>query len=142
MTTHRISMPRSSCGSVSAIALRMSWSSALRRSGFEIVRRATAGAGWSRTSLPLASSVRSPSPSGGMALLEDDEGVALLNRLTLRDPDLLDGAGVLGLDRHLHLHRFEDDHGVALVDIVALRDLDLPDGASDVGGDVRHGAAE
>src|SRR3954451_24357962 len=143
MTTQRMSMPRSSFGIVSASAFRMSWSSALRRSGLEIVRRATAGAGWSTTSLPPASSVRSPSASGGIALLEDDEDVALLDRLALLAADLLDRARVLGLDRHLHLHGFEDDDRVALVDRVAGRTLDLPDGAGDVRGDVeRHGAAE
>ena len=55
-----------------------------------------------------------------------------------------DRAGVLGLDRHLHLHRLEDHDGVALVDLVADRDLDLPHGAGDVGLDVRRspGAAQ
>src|SRR5215207_4091051 len=143
MRTQRISIPRSSRGSVSARALRMSWSSALRRSGLEIVRRATAGAGWSRTSLPPASSdLPSPSPAD-IRLLEDDEDVALLDRLALLAADLLDGAGILRLDRHLHLHRLQDRDGVALVDLLARLDFDLPDGARDVRGDLdRHGAAE
>ena len=48
---------------------------------------------------------------------------------------------VLGLDRHLHLHRLEDHDRVALLDRVADLDLDLPHGARDVGLDVRHVAA-
>src|SRR3954463_16615939 len=94
---------------------------------------------------PPARSVRSPPPeSDGMALLEDDEDVALLHRLALLDADLLHRAGILGLDRHLHLHRLEDDHGVTLVDLVAGLDLYLPNGSGDVSGDVDlgHGAAE
>src|SRR5581483_4665531 len=142
-TTQRPSLPRSRRGIVSASAFRMSWARAFRRAGLEIVKRATAGAGWSRTSLPPASSVRSPSASGGMALLEDDEDVALLDRLALLAADLLDRARVLGPDGHLHLHGFEDDDRVAIVNLVAGRDLDLPHGARDVGRDVdRHGAAE
>ena len=65
-------------------------------------------------------------------LLEDNERVALGDRLTLLARISLDHAGVLGLDGHLHLHRLEDDHRVALVDAVADLDLDLPDGAGDV----------
>src|SRR3954452_21762761 len=90
---------------------------------------------------PCASSVRSP-PASAIALLEDDEDVALLHRLALLDADLLDGARVLGLDGHLHLHRFEDDDRVALVDLLAGRDLDLPDRSRDVRGYIGHGAAE
>src|SRR5215212_9431537 len=89
--------------------------------------------------LPPASSVRSPpSGSGVMRLLEDDEDVALLHRLALLDADLLDGAGVLGLDGHLHLHRLEDHHRVALVDLIAGLHLDLPARSGDVGGNVGH----
>src|SRR3954451_8451187 len=92
---------------------------------------------------PPARSVRSPPPeSDGMALLEDDEDVALLHRLALLDADLLHRAGILGLDRHLHLHRFEDHHGVSLVDLVAGLDLDFPARPGDVSGDIGHGAAE
>src|SRR5207247_1868658 len=58
--------------------------------------------------------------------------------LALLAADLRDLAGILGLDRHLHLHRLEDDDRVALVDLVADLDLDLPDCAGDVGFDVRH----
>src|SRR3954452_4105985 len=90
---------------------------------------------------PCASSVRSP-PASAIALLEDDEDAALLHRLALLDADLLDGAGVLGLDGHLHLHRLEDHDRVALVDLIAGLYLDLPDRSGDVGGDIRHGAAE
>ena len=75
-----------------------------------------------------------------LRLFEDDEDVALGDRLALLDTDLGDLAGVLGLDRHLHLHRLEDDDGVALVDLVADLDLDLPDGAGDVGFYVGHAA--
>src|SRR5262249_37668777 len=52
--------------------------------------------------------------------------------------DLLDRPRILGLDRHLHLHRLEDDDGVALVDLIADPNLDLPHGAGDVRLDV-HG---
>ena len=68
--------------------------------------------------------------------------LALADRLPLFDGDLLDRAGVLGLDRHLHLHRLEDDDGVVEIDLVADGDLDLPDRSGDVGRDVRHRAAE
>src|SRR5215212_8000566 len=91
---------------------------------------------------PPASSVRSPPESDGMALLEDDEDVALLHRLALLDTDFLHRAGIFGLDRHLHLHRLEDDDGVSFIDLVAGLDLDFPDGSGDVSGDVGHGAAE
>ena len=40
--------------------------------------------------------------------------------------------GVLGLDRHLHLHRLEHDDDVALGDLIADGALDLPDDAGDV----------
>jgi hypothetical protein len=71
-----------------------------------------------------------------------DENVALADRLALFAADLSDGPGVLGFDRHLHLHRLEDDDGVVDVDLIADGYLDLPDGSGDVGGDVRHRAAE
>ena len=49
--------------------------------------------------------------SGAMrrTLLEHDERVALVDRLALVAADLRDRPGVLGLDRHLHLHRLEHD---------------------------------
>src|SRR3954469_24778660 len=75
-------------------------------------------------------------------LLEDDERVALVHRLALLAEDLLDGARVLGLDGHLHLHRLEDDDRVALLDAVSPLAFDLPHGAGDVRFDVRHGAAD
>src|SRR5258705_9905360 len=73
-----------------------------------------------------------------LRLFEDDQHVALGDRLALLDADLGDLARVLGLDRHLHLHRLEDDDRVALVDLVADLDLDLPDRAGDVRLDIRH----
>src|SRR4051794_39215440 len=105
----------------SAIAFSVSWSSALRDSGLLSVSRATASAGWSRSSLP-------PANSSAMAvrLFEDDENVALGDRLALLAADLGHLAGVLGLDRHLHLHRLEDDYRVALVDLVADLDSNFP----------------
>src|ERR687890_846243 len=72
-------------------------------------------------------------------LLEDDERVALVHGLALLAEDLLDGARVLCLHRHLHLHRLEDHDRVALVDLVADLALDLPDRPGDVGFDVGHG---
>src|SRR5258708_8465556 len=83
---------------------------------------------------------RRPRTSGAPAvsLLEDNEGVALRDRLALRDDDLLHHAWVLGLDRHLHLHRLEDHDRVALVDGVADRDLDLPHRPGDVRLNVGH----
>src|SRR3954449_2508719 len=136
ITTQRISIPRSRSGIASASAFRISWSRALRRLGFEIVSRATASTGWSRTSFP---------PASGSALtsIEDDQDVALLDGLALLAPDLRHRAWVLGLARHLHLHRLEDDDRVALVHLVADGDLDLPHGSRDVGWDVHWpGAAE
>src|SRR5436190_23020745 len=120
MITQRASRP----GSVAAKPSRMAWSSAPRLPGFEMVSRATPGAGSSTSSRPP-----------GESLLEDNERVALRHRFALGDADLLDHAGVLGLDRHLHLHRLEDHHGVALLHVVADLDLDLPHGARDVGLD-------
>src|SRR4029077_4528927 len=85
-----------------------------------------------------SSAWRPGSPGHGLRLFEDDEDVALGYRLTLPAADLGDLAGILGLDRHLHLHRFEDDDRVALVDLVAHLDLDLPDCAGDVRLYVSH----
>src|SRR3954449_13032128 len=90
--------------STDAMPSRIAWSSALRLAGLEIVRRRTPGAGSSTRSSP------------GTPVFEHDEGVALVDRLTLLAEDLLDGPVVLGLDGHLHLHRLEDDDGVALRD--------------------------
>src|SRR6185436_18796059 len=103
MITQRVSMPSSSSSIAVAVASRISWSSALRLPGLRIVSRATASAGRSRTSLPEASS---------WVLLKDDQRIAFADRLALLDLDLLDGAGLLGFDRHLHLHRLEDHDGV------------------------------
>src|SRR5438552_701169 len=80
-----------------------------------------------------------PPPVGGgskPASVEDDEDVALAYRLPLLHLDLADDATILGLDRHLHLHRLEDHDRVALVDRVARCDLDLPHGAGYVRLDV------
>src|SRR4029078_2065972 len=118
-TMQRASASRTPC----AIPSRISWSSALRLSGLEIVRRRTPSAGVSVRSCPL---------------FKDYEGIALVHRLALLAEDLLDGALVLGLDGHLHLHRLEDHDGVALVHLVADLAFDLPHGARDVGLDVRH----
>ena len=126
MITHRVSMPSSRSSIAVAMASRISWSSALRFSGLRMVSRATASAGRSSTSFPEASSL----------VLKNDQRIALADRLALLHRNLLHGAGVLGLDRHLHLHRLEDHDGVSLVDRVAGRDLDLPDGAGDVSLDV------
>src|SRR3954454_7368391 len=133
MSTQRRSMPRSSEGIAAASPSSSSWSRALRESARLRVSRATASAGSSSNSLP-------PASSSGMELrlFEDDEDVALGDRLALLAANLGDLAGVLGLDRHLHLHRLEDDYRVALVDLVADLDLDLPDCAGDVRLYVSH----
>src|SRR4051812_46744579 len=102
MTRQRASSPLT----VAASASRISWSSAPRFSGFEIVSRATWSAGSSRMSLPEASSC---TPE----LLKDHQRVALGHGLALLARDLLDRPLVLGLDRHLHLHRLEDHERVA-----------------------------
>src|SRR4051812_7287052 len=120
--------PRTASPSVS----RISWSSAPRLSGFEIRSRSTRGAGSSESSLPEARS------TAAAPLLEDDKRVALRDRLTLLTEDLIDRAVVLGLDRHLHLHRLEDHDRVALLDLLAQLDLDLPDRPGDVRLDVRQ----
>src|SRR5579859_5972022 len=111
-----ITQRASSSGIAAANRSSIAWSSAPRLPGLEITSRTTCGAGSSISSCP----------SG---LLEDNERVALGHRLALAAQDLLDHAGILGLDRHLHLHRLEDHHGVALLDTVADLDLDLPNGA-------------
>src|SRR3954464_13761985 len=133
MIRQRASRPLTVVASVS----RISWSSAPRFSGFEILSRTTWSAGSSRMSLPEASSCVSAAP-----LLKDHQRVALGHRLALFALDLLDRALVLGLDRHLHLHRLEDDERVALRDLLADRALDLPDRPCDVRFDVRHGAQD
>src|SRR5690349_10642783 len=97
--TQRASRPPSSDVSWSRIA----WSSALRFSGWEMVSRTTPSAGSSSRTSP-----------GTERLLEDHERVALADRLALLAEDLLHDALVLGLDRHLHLHRLEDHDRVAL----------------------------
>src|SRR4051812_33387138 len=117
MTRHRaVCSP-----TVAVIASRISWSSAPRLSGFEILSRTTPSTGSSITSFPEARSV------------EDNERVAFRDRLPLLARDLLDRAVVLGLDGHLHLHRLEDHERVALLHLVADLALDLPDGSGDVG---------
>src|ERR1700719_1229802 len=108
----------SSSGIIEANPSRIAWSSAPRLSGFEIVSRATPGAG--------SSSSSRPAPVGAGSLLEDNERFAFGDRLSLLAADLLHDARILGLDRHLHLHRLEDHHGVALLHRIADRDLDLP----------------
>src|SRR4051812_38634292 len=95
-------------GSVLASASRISWSSAPRRSGFEIRSRAMSLPGSSSSSLPDARSRR---------LLKDHQYVAFFDRLALLALDLAHRAVELGLHRHLHLHRLE--HG----DRVSLRHL-------------------
>src|SRR5829696_2869090 len=133
--TQRTSMPRSSVRIASAIPLSVSWSSALREPGRFSVSLATASAGSSRSSFPPASS-----SAMALRLFEDDEDVALGDRLTFLAANLGDLARILGLDGHLHLHRLEDDNRVALGDLVADLDLDLPDCAGDVRLYVSHAA--
>src|SRR5688572_12535939 len=142
-------MPRSSEGIAVARPSSSSWSRALRASGRLRVRRATASAGSSSRSLPPAKDImRGPlgfacgASAVSYGLFEHDEDVALGDGLTLLTLDLGDLAVVLGLDRHLHLHRLEDDHGVSVGDLVSDLDLDLPDRAGDVRLDIRHGGAQ
>src|SRR3954468_8087800 len=76
----------------------------------------------------------SPDQRSGCAprSFEHHERVALGHGLALLAGDLLDLAVVLGLDRHLHLHRLEDHERVALLHVLAHFALDLPHGAGDV----------
>src|SRR5437660_9492007 len=104
------------------MASRISWSSAPRLAGFEMRIRATLSAGSSTRSLPDASS----------RLLKHHQRVALRDRLALLAADLRDRPVVLGLHRHLHLHRLEDEERVALHDLLSDFALDLPDGPGDV----------
>src|ERR1700712_3324273 len=118
---------RESCSPTTrVIASRISWSSAPRLSGFGILMRTTPSRGSSTRTFPEASSVK------------DDQRVAFRHGLTLFARDLLDGAVVLGLDRHLQLHRLEDHERVALFHVVADLALDLPHGPGDVGLHVRQ----
>src|SRR4051812_44565498 len=120
---------RESCSwTVCVIASRISWSSAPRLPGFEIFSRTTPSASRSTRSFPAASSCA--------ALIEDNQRVALGHGLALFARDLGDRAVVLGLDRHLHLHRLEDHERVALRDLIADLALDLPHGPGDVGLDI------
>src|SRR5215212_1816491 len=82
-----------------------SWSSAPRRSGFEMVSRATFSPGSSSWSFSVIA--RAPGSAGCAARisLQDDERVAFRDRLPLLADDLLDHPRIFGLDRHLHLHR-------------------------------------
>src|SRR3954452_9712838 len=82
-----------------------------------------------------------PARSTRPPLLQDDERVALGDRLTFRAADLRDRAGVLGLDGHLHLHRLEYHQRVAFVDRLAHLALDLPHRSGDVRFDLGHGLA-
>src|SRR5215207_9221260 len=132
----RISMPRSSPGIASAIPFSVSWSRAFRESGRLRVSRATASAGSSRSSFPPASSVI------WLRLFEDDQDVALGDRLALLTADLGHLPRILGFHRHLHLHRLQDHNRVTLVDLVPHGHLDLPDGAGDVRFHVGHGRGQ
>src|SRR5437762_10015077 len=111
-----ITQRASSRGRTSEKPSRMAWSSAPRLAGLEMVRRATLEAGSSTSKRPAVESPRE-SPDG--LLLEDNECVALRDRLPLLAEDLFHRARILGLDRHLHLHRFEDHDGVPLVHLLA-----------------------
>src|SRR3954465_7995720 len=118
----------SAAATVSRRGSGISWWSAPRLSGFEILMRTTLSAGSSTSSLPDASS----------RLLKLHQRVALGDRLPLLDQDRLDGPLILRLDGHLHLHRLEDRDGVALGDLLADLALDLPDRPGDVRLDVRQ----
>src|ERR671922_1959443 len=126
----------SSVRECSARASRSSWSSAPRRSGFEMVSRTTPAAGSSSRSLSVIAQAPGSAGCAASASLQDDERVALGHRLALLADDLLHDALVLRLDRHLHLHRLEDHEGVALLDLLADLTFDLPDGSCDVSLDV------
>src|SRR5215211_4872925 len=154
----------SSVRECSASASRSSWSRAPRRSGFEMVSRATPAAGSSSRSFSViaqapgsagcaasataqapgsagcaaSASAQAPGSAGcaASASLQDDERVALGHRLALLADDLLHDSLVLRLDRHLHLHRLEDYECVALLDLLADLTFDLPDGSCDVSLDV------
>src|SRR3954467_1872299 len=127
--------PASRSPSAVAIASRIAWSSALRLAGLEIVRRRTPSAGRSMSTSPLMGgnlracggrrragagratrARRGGGAPGPRRATRDRRACPPLSPLALLAEDLLDDARVLGLDRHLHLHRLEDDDGVALLD--------------------------
>src|SRR3954451_13618217 len=103
MTRQRASCSATTCATVS----RISWSSAPRLAGFEILILATPSDGSSTRTFPDASSV------------EDNESVTFRHGLALLALDRGDRAVVLSLDGHLHLHRLEDHERVALLDRIA-----------------------
>ena len=68
-------------------------------------------------------------------LLDDEQGLAVLDRLAVLDQDLDDGAGELGLDLVHQLHGLDDAEGVTGLDGAADRDEGLGTG---VGGPVER----
>src|SRR4051812_30375452 len=120
MTRQRASCSATTC----AMQSRISWSSAPRLAGFEILILTTPSTGSSRTTFPEASSAK------------NDQRIALRHGLPFLALDLFDRAVVLGLDGHLHLHRLEDHERVAFLDLIADLALHLPHGPGDVGLDV------
>ena len=74
---------------------------------------------------PIGWSVRRAGPE----LLDDDDDVAGADRLAGRDLDLGDGAGLVGGDVVLHLHRLEHADGLTDLDGLADRDEHLHDRA-------------
>src|SRR4051794_39691132 len=99
-----------------------------------MARRKTPSSGLSISRLPaMCGNLRLAAQACRLLLFEHDERVALVDRLALFAEDLLHHAGLLRLDRHLHLHGLERDDGVALFDDVADLALDLPHDARDVG---------
>src|SRR5947209_16665009 len=99
-----ITQRASSSGIRRAKPSRIAWSSAPRLGALEMVSVTTPG----------ADSVQSSSPPA--ALLEDNERLALRDRLPFFAANLLYDAGVLGFDGHFHLHRLENHDCVALFD--------------------------
>src|SRR5262245_55484817 len=82
-----------------------------------------------------------PMSSSSMArpLLEDRDGIAFLDGLPFRHPDLADLARAGGLHRDLHLHGLQHDHRIAGGHGVTRLARDLEDHARDTGLDLfRH----
>src|SRR4029077_3365311 len=73
-------------------------------------------------------------------LLDDGDGLPLLDHVAFFDEDLPDGARHRGGDRDLHLHGLEDHQRVVLLDLLADLGDDLPQIADQLGLDLGHRA--
>ena len=92
---------------------------------------------WSSTASTSAEPVDRVAGAAGrrIALLDDDDDVARADRLAGGDLDLGDGAGLVGGDVVLHLHRLEHAHGLTGLDRLTDLHEHLHDGALHRDGD-------